>query len=195
MTRSATISRATRETEIEVTLNLDGTGRVEASTGVGFFDHMLEHLAKHSGWDIVISAKGDLQVDFHHTVEDIGICLGSALKQALGDKAGIERFADVDVPMDEASARVAVDISGRAHLVYNARYPVEKIGKFDVELIEEFLRAFVNNSAITLHINVPYGSNGHHIAEAIFKALARALGKATRRRDRDKQIPSTKGTL
>lgn len=195
MPRTATISRKTRETDITVKLNLDGTGTATIATGVRFFDHMLTHLAKHSGWDLTVTAKGDLDVDSHHTVEDIGICLGSALKQALGDKAGIVRFADAEVPMDESLAEVALDISGRSHLVCNVQYPADKIGEFDVELIEEFLRAFVGNAGVTLHVNVPYGANSHHIAEALFKALAKAAGKATRHDPTQRQIPSTKGTL
>jgi len=196
MSRSATISRATKETDIKVTLTLDGQGKAEIATGVGFFDHMLTHLAKHSGWDLDVRAKGDLQVDSHHTVEDIGICLGLALKQALGDKAGIQRFANADVPMDETLARAAVDISGRAHLVYDVTYPASKIGDFDVELVEEFMRAFVNNAGITLHISVPYGSNSHHVAEAAFKAVARAVGSASKLSSgQQREIPSTKGKL
>lgn len=195
MTRSATIERATKETDIKLTVNLDGEGKFQIDTGIGFFDHMLTHLAKHSGWDLTVQAKGDLDVDFHHTVEDVGICLGQAVNQALAEKVGITRFAEADVPMDEALAKVAVDISGRAHLVYNASYPSSKIGQFDIELVEEFLRALVNNAVITLHVNVSYGSNSHHIAEAIFKATAQALGKATRRDPDQKQIPSTKGVL
>lgn len=195
MARSETISRRTKETDITLTLNLDGHGKCDVSTGVGFFDHMLTHLARHSGWDVTVSAKGDLQVDFHHTVEDIGICLGQALKKALGDKAGIERFADSAVPMDEALAHVAVDISGRAHLTYAVEFPTDKTGTFDVELIEEFLQAFVNHAAITLHVTATSGTNSHHIAEAIFKALARAMGRATRIGSAGGEIPSTKGTL
>jgi len=195
MARSASVSRKTRETDIRVELELDGGGTAKIATGVGFFDHMLTHLARHSGWDLTVTAKGDLQVDFHHTIEDIGICLGSAVKQALGEKAGIERFANAAVPMDETLAEVAVDISGRSHLVYNVHYTTQKIGEFDVELIEEFIRAFVNNGDVTVHVNVPYGSNSHHIAEAIFKALARTLGEATSQDPRRRDIPSTKGTL
>ena len=195
MMRSATVSRTTRETDIKLMVCLDGSGQAEIATAVGFFDHMLTHLAKHSGWDLTVQAKGDLDVDFHHTIEDIGICLGSAVKQALGDKVGIQRFADAAVPMDEALAQVAVDLSGRAHLVYHVTYPTEKVGEFDIELVEEFLRAFVNHAAVTLHVNVPYGANSHHVAEAVFKALARALGQAARRDPSQQHVPSTKGTL
>jgi len=195
MSRTANITRKTRETDIRLTVNLDGEGRAEVVTGVGFFDHMLTHLAKHSGWDLTVEAKGDLEVDSHHTVEDIGICLGSALKNALGDKAGIERFADAAVPMDETLVQAAVDISGRSHLEYAASYPSPKIGEFDVELVEEFLRAMVNNAGVTLHVAVIRGGNSHHVAEAIFKAAARALRMAVERSGRVSGVPSTKGVL
>ncbi len=195
MTRTAKISRKTKETQIELTLNLDGKGDSDVATGIGFFDHMLTHLSKHSGWDLTVRATGDVEVDDHHTVEDVGICLGSALKDSLGDKAGIERFANASVPMDETLASASVDISGRPALVYDVNYPTHKVGEFDVELVEEFLRALVNNAGITLHVSVPYGGNSHHMAEAAFKAIARALGKASRRGGSGDQIPSTKGTL
>lgn len=195
MARDAKIKRQTKETVIELVLKLDGRGKPDINTGVGFFDHMLTHLAKHSGWDLTVKAKGDLDVDFHHTVEDVGLCLGTALKEALGDKAGIQRFAGMSVPMDETLANVAVDISGRPWLVYHADYDTDKIGDFDVQLVQEFFRAVVNTAGITLHINIPYGTNSHHIAEAIFKAAAQALGAATRIIDRSGQIPSTKGSL
>jgi len=195
MTRSAKIKRKTRETEISVELELDGNGQAVIDTGVGFADHMLSHLAKHSGMDVSIKARGDLQVDQHHTVEDIGICLGQALAKAIGDKRGIHRFGAASVPMDESLANVSVDLSGRSWLVYNVQYPTEKIGEFDVELIEEFVRAFSNHGKMNLHVNVPYGSNSHHIAEAIFKALAVALGNAIRVVKDNGQVPSTKGQL
>ncbi len=195
MKRDAKIKRQTKETVIELNLKLDGQGKQDISTGVGFFDHMLTHLAKHSGWDLTVKAKGDLAVDDHHTIEDVGLCLGMALKEALGDKAGIRRFSSVSVPMDETLASVAVDISGRPWLVYQVNYGTDKIGDFDVQLIQEFLRAVVNTAGITLHVNVPYGTNSHHIAEAIFKASAQALGLAARISDESGQIPSTKGTL
>ncbi len=195
MSRTSTIKRHTKETDIEIVLNLDGAGRSEIRTGVGFFDHMLTHLSKHSRWDLTVNAKGDLEVDDHHTVEDVGLCIGSALKEALGDKSGLKRFSSASVPMDETLANVAVDISGRPALVYNARYTTDKIGEFDSQLVKEFLQAVVNTAGLTLHVNVAYGTNSHHIAEAIFKATAQALGEATRIIDRSGEIPSTKGTL
>jgi len=195
MSRTSTIKRHTKETDIEIVLNLDGAGRSEIRTGVGFFDHMLPHLSKHSRWDLTVNAKGDLEVDDHHTVEDVGLCIGSALKEALGDKSGLKRFSSASVPMDETLANVAVDISGRPALVYNARYTTDKIGEFDSQLVKEFLQAVVNTAGLTLHVNVAYGTNSHHIAEAIFKATAQALGEATRIIDRSGEIPSTKGTL
>lgn len=195
MSREKTIHRQTKETTIELTLSLDGDGRSTIATGIGFFDHMLTHLARHSRWNLSVRAQGDLEVDAHHTVEDVGLCLGAALKEALGDKAGVQRFASASVPMDETLANVAVDISGRPALVYRAQYATDKIGEFDVQLVHEFFQAVVNTAGLTLHINVPYGNNSHHIAEAIFKAVAQALGQATRIVDRSGQIPSTKGSL
>ncbi len=195
MARTAQRERTTRETAVTVAIDLDGTGESRIDTGIGFFDHMLTHLAKHSRWDLVVKAKGDLEVDDHHTVEDVGLCLGGALKEALGDKAGLQRFASASVPMDESLAGAAVDLSGRPWLVYHAAYTTDKIGDFDVQLVHEFFRALVNTSGITLHINVPYGTNSHHIAEAIFKACAQALGQATRIIDASGPVPSTKGTL
>ncbi len=193
--RQAKIKRHTKETEIELILQLDGSGESEISTGIGFFDHMLTHLSKHSRWNLIVRAKGDLHVDAHHTVEDVGLCIGAALKDSLGDKGGLQRFACGSVPMDETLANVAVDISGRPMLVYNVSYPTDKVGEFDVQLVEEFFRAVVNTAGLTLHINVPYGNNSHHIAEAIFKAAAQALGQATQIIDDVNHIPSTKGTL
>jgi imidazoleglycerol-phosphate dehydratase len=195
MDRIAKIKRSTRETTIELSLNLDGRGAGEIQTGVGFFDHMLTHLAKHSGWNLTIKATGDLQVDDHHTVEDVGLCIGTALKEALGNKAGLKRFANASVPMDETLANVAVDISGRPTLVYNVQFTTDKIGDFDVQLVQEFFHAVVNTAGLTLHINVPYGQNSHHIAEAIFKSAAQTLGLATKIIDADGEIPSTKGSL
>ncbi len=195
MVRQAKIKRHTRETNIDLALSLDGQGKSEVRTGIGFFDHMLTHLAKHSRWDLTLNAQGDLEVDDHHTVEDVGLCIGSALKEAMGDKAGLQRFASASVPMDETLANVSVDLSGRPAMVYNVSYTTDKIGGFDVQLVHEFFQAVVNTAAITLHINVPYGTNSHHIAEAIFKAAAQALGQATRIIDATGQIPSTKGTL
>ena len=196
VTRKATISRETKETKIELTLDLDGAGTVSAATGVGFLDHMLDHLGKHSVSDLSVQASGDLQVDDHHTVEDVAICLGQALKQALGDKAGIRRYGSARVPMEETLADVSLDLSGRASVVFQAAFPGQKIGTFDTQLVEEFLRALAREAGMNLHVNVPYGTNDHHIAEAIFKAVAQALRQA---KDIDPQrrgdIPSTKGTL
>lgn len=196
MKRISKIVRKTKETQIQLTLNLDGTGKVSASTGAGFLDHMLDHLGKHSGCDITVSVRGDLKVDDHHTTEDVGICLGQALAKALGEKAGIRRYGWASAPMDEALANVSVDLSGRPAVVFNARFVGDKIGTFDTQLIEEFLRKFAVSAGINLHVNVPYGSNDHHIAEAIFKALAQALGQAKQVDPGKKgQVPSTKGTL
>jgi imidazoleglycerol-phosphate dehydratase len=191
--RIAKVHRKTNETEIEMELNLDGEGRYEIDTGLGFLDHMLTHLSKHSKIDMTVKAKGDLEVDAHHTVEDIGICLGECLLKALGDKKGIARYGHSSLPMEDALANVSIDLSGRAACVYNAAYRTDKIGDFDVECIEEMLRSFTNNGRLNLHINVPYGTNSHHIAEAIFKGLGQALGQAVRIVGKD--IPSTKGTL
>jgi imidazoleglycerol-phosphate dehydratase len=191
--RTAKIERKTKETQVTVEMNLDGAGRYEIDTGIGFFDHMLTHLSKHSKIDLKVSAKGDLQVDAHHTVEDVAICLGQALDKALGDKKGITRYGNTSVPMEEALANVSVDLSGRAKFVYNVQYGTEKIGDFDVECIEEILSSFANNGKFNLHITVPYGTNSHHIAEAIFKALGQALGAAVKVSGQD--VPSTKGIL
>lgn len=191
--RTASITRKTKETDIAVQLNLDGQGRYEISTGIGFFDHMLTHLSKHSMIDLTVRAAGDLQVDAHHTVEDVGIVLGEALGQALGEKRGIARFGHSVVPMEDAKAEVSLDLSGRSYLVYRVQYASEKIGDFDVQCVEEFWRAFSTSGRLNLHIEVPYGSNSHHIAEAVFKAVGQALGQAVR--ICGNQIPSTKGTL
>lgn len=193
--RRATISRATKETRIELTLDLDGTGSVKAETGVGFFDHMLDHIGRHGLFDLSVTAKGDLQVDDHHTVEDVGICLGEAIAQAVGDKRGIRRYGFFMLPMEEALAQVAVDLSGRAAIEYRAKYRGSKIGTFDVQLVEEFLRAVALNARMNLHVVVPYGTNSHHIAEAIFKAFGKALRMAAEPDPRETAIPSTKGTL
>lgn len=193
--RTASINRKTKETHVELTVNLDGEGSSNVNTGVGFLDHMLDQLAKHALFDLHIKATGDRVVDDHHTVEDVGICLGQAVKDALGNKKGLCRFAHASVPMQEALANVAIDVSGRSALVFHAEFHTEKIGNFDVELIEEFLEAFSANAGVNLHVNVPYGSNAHHIAEAIFKGLARALEDATRINRRIGDIPSTKGIL
>lgn len=191
--RSAKIERKTKETQVRMELNLDGSGRYEIDTGVGFLDHMLAHLSKHGRVDLTVKASGDLEVDAHHTVEDIAICLGSALCEALGDKKGICRYGHSSVPMEDALANVAIDLSGRGFCVYNVEYKTEKIGDFDVECIEELLRSLANHGKFNLHITVPYGSNSHHVAEAIFKALGQALGQAVRITGAD--VPSTKGIL
>lgn len=193
--RRAEIQRKTAETSVTLQLLLEGTGKVRASTGVGFFDHMLTHIARHGLLDLDISATGDLEVDAHHTVEDVGICLGKALLQALGDMKGINRFGHAVVPMDEALAEVAVDLSGRPFLVFEADLPRGRAGEFDSELAEEFLRAFAVNSRCTLHVVLRYGSNLHHCIEAIFKALGRALAAAVQLNPRVIDVPSTKGML
>jgi imidazoleglycerol-phosphate dehydratase len=191
--RSARIQRKTTETDITCELNLDGTGQYEIDTGAGFLDHMLTHLSKHGKIDAVIKAKGDLHIDAHHTTEDVAICLGQCLLEALGDKKGIARYGHSSVPMEDALANVSVDLSGRPACVYHAQYRTDKIGDFDVECIEEMLRAFSNSGRFNLHVNVPYGTNSHHIAEAIFKALGQALAAAVKIVGRE--VPSTKGTL
>jgi len=194
--RRASVERKTRETDISVTVNIDGEGASSISTGVGFFDHMLDQLARHSLIDIEISAQGDLHIDDHHTVEDVGIALGQALKAALGERKGIARYADVLLPMDETMTRVAVDVSGRPFLVFRTEFTTDKIGQFDTHLVREFFQAFAMNAGITLHIETLYGFNSHHIAESCFKGVARALRAASetdpRQRDR---VPSTKGSL
>jgi len=194
--RKAEISRKTKETEIDVAIDLDGSGAAKISTGIGFFDHMLEQLAKHSLIDIEIAAKGDLHIDYHHTVEDTGIALGQAIKKALGDMRGITRFADVLLPMDETLTRVAVDVSGRPYLVFRTTFDRPKIGEFDTDLVREFFQAFSNNVGMNLHVETLYGVNAHHISESSFKGLARALRVALQVDERQKgEIPSTKGTL
>ena len=193
--RTSNIDRNTNETNISLSLNLDGEGKRSVSTGIGFFDHMLDLLAKHALFDLEIKATGDTNVDFHHTVEDVGICMGLAVKEALGEKAGIVRFSNVSVPMQESLANVALDISGRSSLVFNAKLDSKKIGDFDSELIKEFLEAFTVNACLNLHMDVPYGENAHHIAEAIFKGIAKALDRATRIDERTDEVPSTKGVL
>ena len=192
-TRTAQIHRQTKETDIVCELNLDGVGRYEIDTGAGFLDHMLTHVSKHGRIDLTVKAKGDLHIDPHHTTEDIGICLGECLLSALGDKKGIARYGYSSVPMEDALANVSLDLSGRPACVYNAEYRSNKIGDFDVECVEEFLRAFSNSGKFNLHVNVPYGTNSHHIAEAIFKALGQAMATAVRIVGTD--IPSTKGQL
>ncbi len=191
--RTAKINRKTKETNVIISLNLDGEGKYEIDTGIGFLDHMLTHLSKHSKIDMDIKAKGDLNVDSHHTVEDIGLCLGECLDKTLGDKKGINRYGNSSVPMEDSLANVSIDLSGRPSCVYNVQYRTQKIGDFDVECLEEMLRSFSNAGKFNLHINVPYGTNAHHTAEAIFKALGQALGTAVKITGKD--IPSTKGTL
>jgi imidazoleglycerol-phosphate dehydratase len=194
--RSATITRKTRETEISVQVSLDGSGEFDIQTGVGFLDHMLEQLSRHSLIDMQIRAKGDTHIDFHHTSEDVGIALGQAVKQALGDMKGVTRYADCHLAMDEALTRAAIDISGRPFLVWQVEFPREKVGDFDTELFEEFFRAFAMNAGITLHVTNLHGSNSHHIAETCFKAVARCLRVAIEPDPRQGgRIPSTKGTL
>lgn len=195
MSRTAHIQRQTAETDIELELSLDGSGQADVQTGVGFLDHMLTLLARHAAFDLRVAAKGDLHVDQHHTVEDVGICLGQALKQALGDKAGIRRYGHFTLPMDETLVTSAVDLSGRFALAFNAPLPSPKIGAFDSELLEEFWNAFAGNSLCNLHVLLHYGRNSHHIAEAVFKATARALRMAVEHDPRMPGVPSTKGTL
>jgi imidazoleglycerol-phosphate dehydratase len=195
MARTANISRQTSETKVELALDLDGTGQAKVHTGVGFFDHMLTLLAKHAVIDLEVKAKGDLEVDQHHTVEDVGICLGQALKQALGDKAGIRRYGFFTLPMEETLCTTALDLSGRYFLVFNAEFPSAKIGDFDSELVEDFWQATAANALCNLHVNVSYGRNSHHISEAIFKATARALRMAVETDPRMPGVPSTKGSL
>lgn len=196
MSRKSKIKRNTNETQIELELDLDGAGKTDCRTGVGFLDHMLDHFGKHSLCDLKILAKGDLHVDSHHTVEDVAICLGEALDEALGDKGGIHRYGSSRVPMDEALADVVIDLSGRAAVAWNVKFTGDQIGTFDTQLIEEFLRRFASVAKINLHVTVPYGVNDHHIAEAIFKAVAQALRQAKAiDPQRGGKIPSTKGIL
>ena len=194
--RKATVKRKTKETDVEVSVDLDGQGRSSIATGIGFLDHMLDLLARHSRIDITVKAKGDLHIDDHHTAEDTGIALGQAVKQSLGDMKGITRYASVHVPMDEALTRVAIDISGRPFLVFKAEFVRDKVGSFDTELVQEWFQAFAMNAGITLHAECLYGTNDHHIAEACFKGLARALRTAVAIDPRAKdEVPSTKGSL
>lgn len=194
--RIASVSRKTNETEIAVSIDLDGTGKFNIATGIGFLDHMLEQLSKHSLIDMNIKADGDLHIDDHHTAEDTGIALGQALSKALGDRRGINRYASLDLPMDETMTRAAIDVSGRPYLVWRVEFSCDKIGTFDTELFREFFHAFAQNAGITLHIENFYGENNHHIAETCFKAVARAMRKAIEPDPRQKGVvPSTKGTL
>ena len=196
MSRSAEFARKTRETEITVSVDVDGIGKSSMATGVGFFDHMLDQLSRHSLIDITVRAQGDLHIDDHHTVEDTGIALGQALAQALGDKRGIRRYGECALPMDDAQVRCALDLSGRPFLVWNVTLPTEKIGTFDTDLVREFFQAFSTHGGITLHLDQGHGFNSHHIAEAAFKSVARSLRAACevdpRRAD---AVPSTKGSL
>jgi imidazoleglycerol-phosphate dehydratase len=194
--RAASLSRKTAETSISVSLNLDGTGACHVATGVGFFDHMLELFARHSLFDLTVKAEGDLHVDQHHTVEDVGISMGQAFSRALAEKKGIKRYASVDLPMDETLSRVAVDISGRPFLVFRVEFTRDRIGAFDTELVREWFQAFAMHAGITLHAETVYGSNAHHVAESLFKGLARALREAVAEDPREAgRVPSTKGAL
>jgi imidazoleglycerol-phosphate dehydratase len=194
--RSAKVERATKETSVSVTVDLDGTGRYDVATGVGFLDHMLEQLARHSLIDITVRAEGDRHIDDHHTVEDVGIALGQAVRRALGDMRGIARYADVHLPMDGSLTRVAVDVSGRPFLVFDVAFSHARIGTFDTELVREWFQAFAVNAGITLHVATLYGDNAHHVAESCFKALARALRSAVAPDARiEGELPTTKGRL
>jgi imidazoleglycerol-phosphate dehydratase len=194
--RQATITRRTKETQIAATVDLDGSGQFDIRTGIGFLDHMLEQLSRHALLDITLEAKGDLHIDFHHTVEDVGIVLGQAVAKALGDKQGIARYADVHLPMDETLTRVAVDVSGRPYLIWKVRFSQPKIGEMDTELFREWFQAFAQNAGITLHVENLYGENNHHIAETCYKGLARALRQAVALDPRQVgRVPSTKGML
>ncbi|MBI5696007.1 MAG: imidazoleglycerol-phosphate dehydratase HisB [Nitrospirae bacterium] len=195
MPRKARIERNTNETQIKLSLNVDGTGKYKVKTSVPFLDHMLSLMAKHGRFDLDVAAKGDIEIDYHHTVEDVGIVLGQAFRQALGDMKGIRRYGECKVPMDEALAEAALDISGRPWLVYNVDMPKGKVGDFDVELAFDFFKAVTNHAGITLHVNVPYGDNLHHIIEAVFKAFGRAMDMATTIDPRGGGVPSTKGVL
>jgi imidazoleglycerol-phosphate dehydratase len=192
--RTATVERATKETTIRVALNLDGSGQGTADTGMPFFDHMLQQLGKHAGWDLTVTCRGDLEVDGHHTVEDCGIAIGEALDEALGDKAGVRRFASITVPLDEAAVEVALDLAGRNFVVYEIPVPYETINGFDTGLLEDFVRAFAQRAELTIHLHLKYGRSPHHICEATFKAMANALGDACSLGSRG-GIPSTKGIL
>jgi imidazoleglycerol-phosphate dehydratase len=196
VTRTATIARTTKETDIKAYVDLDGTGAFEISTGIGFLDHMLEQLARHSMIDIKLEARGDLHIDYHHTTEDCGIVIGQAIAKAMGDKAGITRYADVNLPMDETLTRVALDVSGRPFLVWDVAFSQPKLGEMDTELFREWFQAFAQNSGITLHVTNVYGANNHHIAETCYKGLARALRMALTLDPRQAgRVPSTKGSL
>ena len=194
MTRAATVGRTTNETDVSIALTIDGSGRSSADTGLPFFDHMLEQLGKHASWDLSVTCKGDLDVDGHHTVEDVGIAIGQALAQALGDKAGVRRFASIVVPLDEAAVEIALDLSGRAFVVHEVDVPAEMIGTFDSGLVEDFVRAFAQAAELTVHVRLRSGRSPHHVVEAEFKALAKALGDACSLVGPG-GVPSTKGML
>jgi imidazoleglycerol-phosphate dehydratase len=195
MGRKASVERKTKETQIRVELDLDGTGNSEIETGIAFLNHMIESFARHGLFDLKVKAQGDLDVDYHHTVEDVGLAMGQAFKEALGDKQGIRRFADAWVPLDEALAQVVVDLSGRPYLSYNVKIRPGRVGNFDTDLPHEFFQAFANQLGMNLHIHAPQGENPHHIIEACFKAFARSMEGATRIDPRIQGVPSTKGTL
>jgi imidazoleglycerol-phosphate dehydratase len=194
VSRAASVTRTTKETDVTVELNLDGGGTSTADTGLAFFDHMLQQLGKHAGWDLQVTCKGDLEVDGHHTVEDCGIAIGEALTQALGDKAGVRRFASIVVPLDEAAVEVFLDLAGRNFVVHEVPVPAETIGTFDTGLVEDFVRAFAQAANLTIHVHLRYGRSPHHVCEAEFKAMAKALGDACSLTGRG-DVPSTKGSL
>ena len=194
MSRSATVTRTTKETDVRVELDLDGDATSASDTGLPFFDHMLSQLGKHAGWDLGVTCAGDLEVDGHHTTEDVGLALGQALAEALGDKAGVRRFASITVPLDEAAVEVAIDLSGRAFVVYDVDVPAKTIGTFDTGLIEDFVRAFAQSANLTIHVRLVAGRSPHHVLEAAFKAMAKALGDACGLTGPG-GVPSTKGTL
>jgi imidazoleglycerol-phosphate dehydratase len=194
VSRAATVTRTTKETDIRVELALDGTGQSTADTGIPFFDHMLQQLGKHAGWDLAVTCRGDLEVDGHHTVEDCGLAIGQALAEALGDKAGIRRFASIVVPLDEAAVEVVLDLAGRNFVVHEVPVPYESIDGFDTGLLEDFVRAFAQTANLTVHVHLRYGRSPHHVCEAEFKALAKALGDACALTGRG-GVPSTKGSL
>jgi len=195
MSRTASVTRRTAETDISLTLNLDGSGQADAQTGVGFFDHMLDLLARHAAIDLEVKARGDLHVDQHHTVEDVGICFGQAVKQALGDKSGICRYGHFTLPMEETLVTSAIDLSGRYAFVFDVSFPTPKIGDFDSELVEDFWQAAAANALCNLHVMLHHGRNSHHISEAVFKSVARSLKMAVALDPRTSGVPSTKGTL
>jgi imidazoleglycerol-phosphate dehydratase len=195
VSRTSQIHRTTGETDVQLTLDLDGTGAGERSTGIGFFDHLLDAVARHGLFDLDVKVEGDLETGSHHTVEDTGLALGQALDEALGDRSGIRRFGNAVVPMDEARASAAIDISGRPYTAFEADFPAERVGDFETDLTEEFLRAVANTAKLTLHVRVEAGTNAHHMVEASFKAFARALREAVEADDRVEGVPSTKGVL